>query len=72
MTNTQEQVLVLTRRMAEQDRRISALERIVWEQSSLIQALLELANLSVKKVLDRTLTIVHNEYVERVNIKGYA
>ena len=25
----------------------------------------------VKKVLDRPLTIVHNEYVERVNIKGY-
>jgi len=25
----------------------------------------------VKKVLDRPLTIVHNEYVERVNIKGH-
>ena len=25
----------------------------------------------VKKVLHRPLTIVHNEYVERVNIKGH-
>ena len=25
----------------------------------------------IKKVLDNPLTVVHNEYVERVNIKGY-
>lgn len=49
MTNTQEQVLVLTRRITEQDRRIKALEQIVWEQSSVIQALLERANCTVKK-----------------------
>ena len=49
MTNTQEQVLVLNWRAVEQDRRISALERIVWEQSSLIQALLERANCTAKK-----------------------
>ena len=49
MTNTQEQVLVLTKRIDESDRRISSLERIVNEQSSMIQALLERANCSAKK-----------------------
>jgi hypothetical protein len=49
VTNTQEQVLVLTKRVEDNERRISALERIVWEQSSLIQALLERANYTVKK-----------------------
>jgi len=49
VTNTQEQVLVLTRRVTEQYRRIKALEQIVWEQSSVIQALLERANCTVKK-----------------------
>lgn len=49
MTNTQEQVLVLNRKAVEQDRRISALERIVWEQSSMIQALIERASCTAKK-----------------------
>lgn len=49
MTNTQEQVLVLNRRAVEQDRRISALERIVSEQSSMVKALLERVECSVKK-----------------------
>lgn len=49
MTNTQEQVMVLMTKSREQERRISALERIVWEQSSVIQALLERANCTVKK-----------------------
>lgn len=49
MTNTQEQLLVLTKRAEANERRISALERIVWEQSSLIQALLERAECSAKK-----------------------
>ena len=49
MTNTQEQLLVLTKRLELQDRRIKALERIAWEQSSVIQALLERANCTAKK-----------------------
>lgn len=49
MTNTQEQVLVLTKRVEDNERRISALERIVNEQSSVVQALLERANCTAKK-----------------------
>lgn len=49
MTNTQEQVLVLTKRAEANERRISALEQIVNEQSSLIQALLERANYAAQK-----------------------
>lgn len=49
MTNTQEQVLVLMAQMREQVCKINALERIVWEQSSVIQALLERANYAAQK-----------------------
>lgn len=49
MTNTQEQVLVLTKRAEANERRISALEQIVSEQSSMIKALLERVECSVKK-----------------------
>lgn len=52
MTNTQEQVLVLTKQIEANERRISTLERIVSEQSSVIKALLERVECSVKKVLD--------------------
>lgn len=49
MTNTQEQVLVLTKRAEANERRISALERIVCEQSSMIKALLERVECSAKQ-----------------------